>query len=152
MRTISLLDTSIFVEILNVPYMASQHKAVMEMLRDKIRAREAMFLPMATVFETGNHIGQIADGNHRRQRARNFVTQVELAISGKSPFTPINFLEAQELKLWLTEFPDWVKQKRGFGDLSIKHDWHRLCDQNQARRVYIWSLDQHLSSFDTGDR
>jgi hypothetical protein len=132
--------------------MASQHGVITQLLADKIGNKESLFLPMATVLETGNHIAQNGDGNLRRQCAERFVKQVNLAIDGESPFTPINFLEANDLRKWLAEFPDWAMQGQGLGDLSIKHDWERLCEQNQARRVYIWSLDQHLSGYDTGTR
>jgi hypothetical protein len=152
MRAVCLVDTSVFVEILNVPHMANQHRVITQQLADKIGNKESLFLPMATVLETGNHIAQIGDGNLRRQFAERFVKQVNLAIDGQSPFTPINFLEANDLRKWLAEFPDWAMQGQGLGDLSIKHDWERLCEQNQARRVYIWSLDGHLSGYDTGAR
>lgn len=152
MKTICLVDTSIFLELLNVPNKANQHVDITAQLAAKIEDKESLFLPMATVMETGNHIGQIADGNYRRQRAESFVKQVQLAIDGSCPFKPINFLEANDMRMWLAEFPNWVNQRRGLGDLSIKHDWDRLCEQNQARRVYVWSLDGHLSSFDTGER
>ncbi len=152
MRAICLVDTSVFVEILNVPFMASQHSAITDQVALKINAKNSLFLPMATVLETGNHIGQIGDGKNRRQCAERFVKQVQLAIDGNSPFKPINFLEANDMRKWLAEFPNWVHQKRGLGDLSIKHDWDRLCEQNQARRVYIWSLDSHLAGFDTGEK
>jgi hypothetical protein len=107
---------------------------------------------MATIFETGNHIAQNGDGNQRRKCAELFVSQVSSAIDGEIPFKPINFVEALDLRKWLAEFPNWAMQGQGLGDLSIKHDWDRLCEQNQARRVYIWSLDQHLSGYDTGAR
>jgi hypothetical protein len=150
MTALCLIDTTIFVELLNIPRKAQQHLAITRQLHEKIHASESMFLPMITIIETGNHIGQIADGNYRRQRAEHFVAQVKLAIDGKSPFQPINFLEANDLRLWLVEFVEWVKPfRRGLGDLSIKHDWDRLRKQNKGRRVYIWSLDEHLSSFDT---
>ncbi|NCS26939.1 MAG: hypothetical protein GPI96_21915 [Microcystis aeruginosa BS13-02] len=45
------------------------------------------------------------------------------------------------------EFPDQAMQRRGLGDLSIIHDWQRICDQNPSRRVYIWSLDKHLKGY-----
>ncbi len=35
----------------------------------------------------------------------------------------------------------------GLGDLSIIHDWQKLCTQNQGRHVYIWSLDDHLKNY-----
>jgi hypothetical protein len=149
MKAICLVDTSIFVEILNVPYKASQHKIITDQVAAKILEKESLFLPMATVLETGNHIAQNGNGNQRRQCAERFVKQVQLAIDGESPFKPINFLEAIDMRRWLAEFPQWAMQGQGLGDLSIKHDWERLCEQNPGRRVYIWSLDGHLAGFDT---
>jgi hypothetical protein len=129
--------------------MSGHHADIMDELSFRIEEGESMFLPMATVLETGNHIAQNGDGNLRRQCTTRFVDQVQLALNGKSPFTPINFLEQEDMQRWLDEFPDWAMQGSGLGDLSIVHDWRRLCQQNQGRRVYIWSLDAHLSGFDT---
>lgn len=63
---ICLVDTSIFVEILNVPGKSNQHASVLSDLESKIKAGEKLMLPMATIFETGNHIGQCGDGAQRR--------------------------------------------------------------------------------------
>jgi len=148
MGAICLIDTSIFLEILNVPQKASQHQFIVEELGNKIKAGESLFLPMATILETGNHIAQNGDGNQRRTCAETFVNQVTQAIAGKSPFTPINFLKQEDLQEWLKEFPDAAMRGSGLGDLSIIHDWRRFCAQNPARRVYIWSLDVHLKNYD----
>ena len=115
MKGICLVDTSIFVQIVNVPSMSN-------------------------------------DGRLRRACAAEFVKQVELAIDNKSPFTALNFLEAKDMRRWLAEFPDWAMRGSGLGDLTIVHDWERIRDQNQARRVYVWSLDEHLAAYDTGIR
>lgn len=152
MKAVCLVDTTVFVEILNVPNMASNTQATLQELTTKIAETQFLFLPMATIIETGNHIGQNGDGRARRQCAERFVRQVSLAIDGESPFTAMNFLEASDMRRWLAEFPDWAMQGQGLGDLSIVHDWQRLCELHQARRVYIWSLDHHLSGFDTGNR
>ena len=152
MTAVCLVDTSVFLEVLNVPFKAGRHVEITKDLKKKIVNEEVLFLPMATILETGNHIAQNGDGTQRRQCARKFVEQVELAIDGKSPFTPIEFLDASRLRMWLGEFPDWAMRGQGLGDLSIKHDWERLRDLYQSRRVYICSLDSHLSSYDTGPR
>lgn len=147
MTAICLIDTSVFVEILNVPGKAQQHAVIMQALEDRIRDRETLFLPMASILETGNHIGQNGTGGVRRDCAQRFVDQVRAALGGQSPFTPINFLTEADMQRWLAEFPDHAMRGSGLGDLSIIHDFHRLCDQNSARRVYIWSLDHHLQSY-----
>ena len=152
MKGICLVDTSIFVQIVNVPFMSNDRPAILEALKSKLAATESLFLPMATIIETGNHIGQNGDGRQKRACAIDFVKQVELAIDGKSPFTALNFLEAKDMRRWLAEFPNWAMRGSGLGDLSIVHDWERIRDQNEARRVYIWSLDEHLAAYDTGNR
>lgn len=148
MTAVCLLDTSVFVEILDVPGMTGHRHEIMNALTEKIKAGESLFLPMATIIETGNHIGQNGNGRLRRECAERFVEQVTQALEGHSPFKPISFLKQDDLKNWLTEFPDHAGRGSGLGDLSIFHDWQRLCRQNTGRRVYIWSLDGHLASYD----
>ena len=150
MTAICLIDTSVFVNILMVPNKSSNHEDVIDELKLRIEEREKLFLPMATVLETGNHIGQNGDGNQRRQCAERFVEQVQLALSGESPFNPINFLEAASMQRWLDEFPNWANGGSGLGDLSIVHDWQRQCELHKGRRVLIWSLDGHLAAYNRG--
>jgi predicted nucleic acid-binding protein len=147
MSAICLIDTSILVELLNIPNKANRTDEISRLLENKIKEGESLFLPMATILETGNHIAQNGDGDQRRTCAEKFVRQVQLALKGESPFKPIIFLRQEELQLWLDEFPASAMRGSGLGDLSIIHDFHRLCAQNRERRVYIWSLDKHLSAY-----
>ncbi len=146
--SICLLDTSVFVEFLNVPNMNAQHAAIHNELKQKIQDGEFLFLPMATILETGNHIAQNGDGKQRRKVADFFVEQVQLALDGESPFTPIAFPTQDAMREWLAAFPDVAMRGQGLGDLSIVHDWERMCAQHPGHRVYIWSLDHHLASHD----
>ncbi|MFF7709351.1 hypothetical protein [Pseudomonas sp. NPDC007930] len=127
---------------------ARQHGQIVEELRQRLARRESLFLPMTTILETGNHIGQNGDGRARRACATRFVDQVSQAMNGTSPFKPISFLTPEEMAKWLHAFPAPANGGSGLGDLSIIHDWERLCAQNKGRRVYIWSLDVHLSGYD----
>ncbi len=148
MNAICLIDTSIFTEVLNVPVKATKHKNIILELEKKIKSNELLFLPMATILETGNHIAQNGNGDQRYLCGERFVSQVQKALEGQSPFKPIDFLKPDELKKWLAEFPDSAKRGNSLGDLSIIHDWERQCRLNPSRRVYIWSLDRYLSSYD----
>lgn len=146
--SICLLDTSVFVEILNVPKKNTHNVAICAELEQKILNGESLFLPTATILETGNHIAQNGDGTQRRKCADVFVKQVQDALDGQSPFTPIVFSMQEVLRKWLVEFPDFAMRGQGLGDMSIIHDWKRMCVQYSAHRVYIWSLDHHLASHD----
>ena len=45
--SICLLDTSVFVEFLNVPNMNTRHAGICDELKQKIRDGEFLFLPLA---------------------------------------------------------------------------------------------------------
>jgi hypothetical protein len=145
---ICLIDTSILCEFLEVPNHCARAGEIAAELRLKIEHGETLLLPMSSILETGNHIGQNGDGRQRRAAAERFVELVEQAIRGATPFTPTPFFEPEQLLTWLREFPDWVGHGSGFADLTIAQEFHRQRALNPLRRVYIWSLDRHLSSFD----
>lgn len=146
--SICLLDTGILCELLKIPGHCQRPEEIAEALRLKIENRESLLLPMSAIVETGNHIGQIREGRQRRFAAERFVQRVQEAIRGDAPFTPTPFFESVALLAWLDEFPDWASHGSGLADLTIKKEFDRLCQLNRMRRVYIWSLDQHLSSYD----
>lgn len=146
--TIALIDTSIFCELLPVPGMAEDHVGHLELLEKKVDAKESLLLPMATLFETGNHIGQNGDGRVRRSTALRFVKDVRDALDEKSPFAPLQFPSETDVERWIDAFPDWATQGSGLGDLSIVKDWERQCALAPRVRVYIWSKDKHLAGYD----
>ena len=82
MSAICLIDTSIFLEILDVPRKATRSEQVIQELKGKIENDEILFLPMATILETGNHIAQNGDGDQRRACALKFVSLVQNAMDG----------------------------------------------------------------------
>ena len=65
---VHFIDTSILLEILQVPNKSSssRHKVVMEELSHMINGRDTLILPFATIIETGNHISQNGDGQQKR--------------------------------------------------------------------------------------
>ena len=124
--SICLVDTSILCEILQVPHKCGSHEEVYDQMQRKIEARESLLLPMSTILETGNHIGQNGDGRQRRETAQRFVRFVGQAIRGQSPFTPTPFFETEPLLAWLGEFPDWAGRRSGLGDLTIAKEFDRI--------------------------
>jgi hypothetical protein len=150
-----LLDTSVLCEVLAIPNLSSNSNRFQKALTGKIGAGDTLLLPMTSILETGNHIGQCAmDGQIRRNAAQTFVRFVSQALKGELPFRPTPFFQAEELATWLAELPDWAMRSdakgkgSGLGDLTIQKEWARQCGLNPGRRVYIWSLDQQLQRFD----
>lgn len=148
MSSICIIDTSVFCNILRVPNKDQDHQRAWSELSEHIEAEDTLLLPMATIYETGNHISQNGSGGTRRKVARNFVEQVKKAFTGEAPWVPTPLPDIEEMAGWLNEFPDSAMRVMGLGDLSIVKIFEQQCKLHLSRRVFIWSYDSHLSSYD----
>ncbi|MGI0494510.1 hypothetical protein ACN4EG_22225 [Alkalinema pantanalense CENA528] len=155
MSSIALIDTSIFLNVLNVPHCNQFRDKVLQDFKDYTKAGCTFLLPMATILETGNHIAQNGDGNQRRKTAQSFVCTIQQSFSGESPWQPIDFPSPQAISTWLHQFPDLAGQNKSskklegtsFGDLTIIQDFKKTCQRFPLREVFIWSLDQDLAKY-----
>lgn len=155
MSSICLIDTSIFLEILNVPNYNQHRESVLEDFRTYSLAGCTFLLPMATILETGNHIAQNGDGTLRRKTAIRFVEQVKAAFAGIAPWRPTPFPNTEEILLWIDQFPDLAGKNKAplklegtsFGDLSIIQEFHKSCNLFSMSEVFIWSLDSDLKNY-----
>ena len=148
MPGIVIVDTSVFLNVLDVPGFNQDREADLSRFNDFIEAGASLLLPIAAIFEAGNHIAQLASGQRRRRYAEAFRDRVREALAGQAPWTPIRLPDDRELVDWLDSFPDSAMRRAGMGDLSIVKAWERTCVQHPARRVSIWSHDQHLAGYD----
>jgi hypothetical protein len=146
--SICIIDTSIFCNILKVPGKSQDYSSVMDLMKEKIQRDESLLLPMTSIIETGNHIAQNGDGRQRRFCAEKFIKQLQGAIAGEAPWTPMKSFEIEKFLCWLGEFPDSAMKGVGFGDLSIIKDWEELQRIHSGQRVYIWTLDNDLKGYD----
>jgi len=142
--TICIVDTSVFCNILDVPAYNQDRAHALSTLERFLDERYTLLLPLAAVFETGNHIAQLADSGARRETALRFVDQVGKAIAGEAPWTPTPFPDQGRLAEWLTEFPDCSMRGIGLADLSIIKELERQRDLHRMRRAFVWAYDDHL--------
>lgn len=149
---ICLVDTSILLEILAVPGKYKNQQSTLSDLKMKIKDKEVLFLPLATIIETGNHIAQNGDGNQRRKCAADFVQFVQDALDGNSPFQPIKFIENEQLHEIISQFTDYAMKGISLGDACIIDDYERLCKRHKHKTIYVWALDVDLSSYRQNSR
>ena len=161
MGDIVLLDTSVYTNILNVPGRNGEREDIFAEFALRIENGDNFLLPMASIWETGNHISRLADGNLRRQYAKILVENVRNALDGKAPFRPTYFPTRELFMEWLIEFPDYVQRNKSetktsegvsLSDFSIIKEWEQTRDRHSMSRVLIWSLDSDLSGYDAGAR
>lgn len=148
MSAIRIVDTTVFCNIIGVPNRSQDQDQAFDELTTYREQGDSLLLPMAAVYETGNHISQQGDGQERRVAAELFVKQVRKAMNGDSPFGPTKIHDTEEVKEWLTDFPDDAMRGIGIGDRSIIEVWEQQCTLNQARRVVIWTYDDDLDGYD----
>jgi hypothetical protein len=157
MSTIVLLDTSIYLNVLDVEGWNQDRDEVLTQFEWRVKQDDLFFLPMASIWETGNHIAHLPDGRQRRRFAEKLVRDVERALDGDTPYRPTYFPDRDVFSSWLREFPEYAKRNKSakkasegvsLADLSIIKEWERTCTLNSMSRVLIWSLDSDLSSYD----
>ena len=152
-----LLDTSIYLNVLDVPGFNQERESVLARFEESIRSRDHFLLPLAAVWETGNHIAHLGNGRLRREFARQMATDVAQAFNGEAPYRATHFPDRNEFARWLRDFPDAAMRNKSpekpnegtsLGDFSIIKEWERNCDLHPMSRVRIWSLDADLASYD----
>lgn len=147
-KPLCLVDTSILLNILNVPGKNECRDEVFAAFREKADAGETFFLPLATIIETGNHIGHLPDGNERYGYACALVREVQKALDGTSPFVPLDLCSTEDLRQWMNDFPHGhAVQRRGVGDMMLVGECLRLRERHPHIEVYIWSLDSDLAEY-----
>ena len=155
MSSICLIDTSIFLELLNVPNYNQHRASVLEDFKTYSQAGCTFLLPMATILETGNHIAQNGDGTIRRKTAIRFVKEVKEAFQDIAPWRQTTFPNTAEILEWIDQFPDLAGKNKApdkqegtsFGDLSIIEEFNKSCKRFPMSEVFIWSLDRDLQNY-----
>lgn len=153
MSSICLIDTSVFTNLLNVPGRNQDKAKVIQAYREYAELGCKFILPIATIFETGNHISQNGDGRIRRATAQRFITEVKAAFDGSAPWSPAEIPTEQEILLWLEDFPqragenkssDKPNEGTSLGDLTIIKEFDKCCSRFSMSEIFVWSLDSDL--------
>ncbi len=151
------MDTSILVEILNVPGRNANREVVLEQLRARRADRSVtLLLPTATVIETGNHIHQVADGHARRRCAGGFAELLAQTVAGRAPWELLNakwdgpLLEAIRggAGTGMDLVDHAAKRCLSCADLSVvaERDVYRS-RLSSSIEVVIWTMDEALRAW-----
>ena len=148
MSDIVIVDSSVLLNILDVPGFNQHRDDVFQEFVRLLDAENHLLLPMAAILETGDHVADLSDGRERRRYAELFQKRISEALDGKAPWTPIEFPEKSLLSNWLADFPDMAMEGLGVSDVSIIDTWERQRTRHPHLRVYIWTLHQRLKAYD----
>ncbi len=161
MADICLLDTSILLNILDVPNRNNDRDKVIADFITYSEAGCSFIIPFVVAVEVGNHISQNGDGTTRRQTAKRFVDMMQKTFNSELPFEISDFELRVEWQTWIAEFIEKAGQNKtpakpnegmSLTDLSIIKEYESLQSKNKANRnkhvnVFIWSLDSDLEAY-----
>ncbi|MET9293859.1 hypothetical protein [Streptomyces sp. NPDC003077] len=148
------LDTSVFVEILDVPHMNAHRSAVLAEMDARLAAGVRFVLPTATLVETGNHVFQVKDGAARRRCATAFMKMLRKTARGEAPWVLhertwggaflSSLCDGGSTGMDLAEHA--VRQQLGTGDLTIVAERDLYASRARAR-VRIWTLEATMGTW-----
>lgn len=143
-----IVDTSIFLNVLDVPGMNQDRVTVLADFQARIENKDAFLLPFGAILETGNHIVRLNSGGQRKDYAGKFVEQVKQAIDGEAPWRAVDFPEPEVFKDWLNDFPNHAQSNLSLVDHSIIKEWEAQCSRfKDSHEVRIWSTDGGLQGY-----
>lgn len=147
---VRIIDTSVLVNILDIPNMNQNHTEAMDEFKTLIKSnQDTLILPLATIIETGNHIAHISDGNIRREKAGLFAKYLEKTAKGEAPWEYYcRELDKNDLLIMANEFPNCATRETGIGDMSIIRAYEKYKAEIPAvGNIMIWSFDGHLQGY-----
>lgn len=148
MSSVIIVDTSVLLNVLDVPAFNQERERVLARFFGFVDAGASFLLPLAAIFETGDHIADLSNGQHRRRYAGILRDRIHEALKGEAPWVLTPFPDERQLARWLDDFPESAMQGPDLSDLSIIKAWETECARHKSRRVRIWSLDRHLQGYD----
>lgn len=153
---VTFIDTSVLVEILDVPMMCSDHLGFKAEFQHRIALGQRFVIPISTIIETGNHIAQVNGDRHAA--AIRFEELLTLAIEGFDPFVAMELAWDREFIQAVLDgsstgqrFVDHAAAKSlGTGDLSIVAQRDRFLERSSFQRdqVEIWTKEHDLGRFE----
>lgn len=140
-KTVWLIDTSVFANILDIDGYNQQRDETMLELTKRVEMGDTLLLPFATIVETGNQIARI-NGNRKYELAEKFSEQVMAAIEGIAPWKAMKFPEKEEVLSWLSDFPNYAGKGIEFADFSMIKEFEEQKKLLSGYKLAIWTYNE----------
>lgn len=156
-RRIELLDTSVLLELLRVPFESDRHEDVVPLFDERVAAGVELRLPAASLVEAGGHVARIKEGDARRSCAERLARVIEQTLDRAAPwsFEPLDW-DADFLRALLVSASSgaplmveaFSQKLLEMGDLLILAEFRSLRSNLDSRvvDVDVWTLDGRLAS------
>lgn len=154
MKETRFIDTSILLEILEVPGKCNNSKTIQaEFAHFAQQSQATIIMPISVLIETGNHVNHIkSNPKCKKKSVEKFNDILAMFIKNKSPWSFYGYdFKEDDIKRIAERYGRSVFSGIGIGDIFIIDSYnayvdHLKMDKHQNHKIKIWSLDKHLSS------
>ena len=156
MSEVVFVDTSVLLNVLDVPHKNSDRDSIVQKFKDLARSGSLLVIPIAAVVEVGNHLAQLP-GTVRRDRCERFTALLHSSLGNQAPWVVSGTTWDQ---VFLRDLLDGHASRPGMielcttavgtGDGSILLELERYrsrSDVPSALPVRLWTLDQGLQAY-----
>lgn len=146
---VRFIDTSIMLNLLEVPGRCAEKEQVKEEWRSILEKKEILIMPVATIIETGNHIAHIADGRSRRSITLKFQEYLRKTAESRAPWQLYGEgLTIEEIQYLAEHMEEFTRNQIGIGDMTIIYAYQKYIEEQPAiGTIMIWSADDHLAAY-----
>lgn len=155
MGGVVFLDTSVLLNLLDVPHNNDDHAEITRRFR-RLAAEAATFvIPVTAVVETGNAITRLADGNQRRACTERFVEWLRTALTTTAPLAVSGIPWDEDFLTALVDggrdrlsLVDFATAGIGSGDAGMLLEVDRYrAKVPSATPITVWTLDEALGPY-----
>ena len=158
-----VVDTSYLLELFQVPDCSSAqaYDPICQRFQDARQITDQLHVPLPVLFELGNHVADVKNGQARRLLAAQLVESVDEWLSGETPFTIVSSMnDARTVEDFLDaitgltqEFRALAPDRQGLTNAAIALEAKRLRQKNKnsslkTYAVHIWTTDKKLKALE----
>ncbi len=158
-----VVDTSYLLELFQVPDCSSMqaYDHIFQRFANARHVTDQLHVPLPVLFELGNHVADVKNGQERRRLASLLVETVDTWLSGDTPVTIVSSMndfgtvqDFRDAVTGLTQgFHVLAPDRHGLTNAAIALEAKRLRDRHKnsslkTYAVHIWTTDQKLKALE----
>lgn len=158
-----VVDTSYLLELFQVPDCSSvqAYERVVQRFSSARQITDQLHVPLPVLFELGNHVADVKNGQERRRLSSMLVDTVDTWLSGDTPVTIVSSMNdartLQDFRDAVTgltqEFRALAPDRQGLTNAAIALEAKRLRHRHKSSSlktyaVHIWTTDQKLKALE----
>lgn len=158
-----VVDTSYLLELFKVPDCSSEraYGPICQRFENARQITDQLQVPLPVLFELGNHVADVKNGESRKRLAVQLVDAVDVWLTGETPLTIVSSMNdartVQDFRDAVTgltqEFRTLAPDRQGLTNAAIALEAKRLRDKHKNSSlktylVHIWTTDKKLKALE----